>query len=44
MAKKYKVDEYAIKYIIGHRISDLTEKVYTKRETSWLQSEIEKIK
>lgn len=42
-AKKYGVDEYAIKYIVGHQISDITEQVYTKRELSWLQSEIEKI-
>lgn len=44
MAKKYDVDEYAIKYIVGHTITDLTEKVYTKRELEWLQNEIEKIK
>ena len=44
MAKKYKVDEYAIKYMVGHEISDLTEKIYTKREISWLKEEIEKIK
>lgn len=44
MAKKYNVDEYAIKYIVGHEISDITEKVYTQRETEWLKSEIEKIK
>jgi len=31
-AKKYGVDEYAIKYIVGHKVSDITEKVYTKRE------------
>lgn len=43
-AKKYDVDEYAIKYIIGHAISDITEKVYTKREIDWLKEEIEKIK
>lgn len=43
-AKKYNVDEYAIKYIVGHSITDLTEKVYTDRDISWLQSEIEKIK
>ena len=43
-AKKYGVDEYAIKYIVGHAINDITEKVYTKRELSWLQTEIEKIK
>lgn len=44
MAKKYKVDEYAIKYLVGHKISDITEKVYTQRELSWLRDEIEKIK
>lgn len=44
MAKKYGVDEYAIKYIVGHVIADITEKVYTQREFSWLQKEIEKIK
>ena len=42
-AKKAGVDEYAIKLIVGHSISDLTERVYTKRDTSWLLSEIEKI-
>lgn len=44
LAKKYHVDEYAIKYIVGHKITDITEKAYTKRELSWLQEEIEKIK
>ena len=44
MAKKYKVDEYAIKYIVGHRINDLTEDVYTEREDSWLLEEVQKIK
>lgn len=43
-AKKYGVDEYAIKYMVGHKISDITEKVYTKREFEWLKEEIEKIK
>lgn len=41
--KKYNVDQFAIKYIVGHKINDLTEKVYTKREASWLKTEIEKI-
>ncbi len=44
MAKKYGVDEYAIKYIVGHSIADITEKVYTAREFEWLRAEIEKIK
>ena len=43
-AKKYDVDEYAIKYMVGHAITDLTERVYTKREFDWLKDEIEKIK
>ena len=43
LAKKYNVDEYAIKYIVGHTISDLTERVYTQRELQWLQDEILKI-
>ena len=43
MAKRYGVDEYAIKKIIGHQINDLTEKVYTKRDPEWLKKEIEKI-
>lgn len=43
-AKRYGVDEYAIKYMVGHKISDITEKVYTKREFAWLREEIEKIK
>lgn len=44
LCKKYKVDEYAIKYMVGHSIKDLTEETYTRREFSWLQDEIEKIK
>lgn len=44
MAKKYGLDEYAIKYMVGHRISDITEKVYTQREFEWLKTEMEKIK
>ncbi len=44
MAKKFNVDEFAIKYMVGHSITDLTEKVYTKREITWLNDEIKKIK
>lgn len=44
LAKKYRLDEYAIKYIMGHSISDITEKIYTDRENIWLKEEIEKIK
>ena len=44
IAKKYNVDEYAIKYIVGHSINDITERVYTKREIKWLKTEMKKIK
>lgn len=43
-AKKYNVDEYVIKRLVGHSIRDITEKVYTERDLEWLRSEIEKIK
>jgi len=43
-AKEAGVNEYAIKRIVGHSISDLTENVYTERSLGWLASEIEKIK
>lgn len=42
-AKKYKLDEYAIKRIVGHAITDITEKIYTERSDEWLISEIEKM-
>ena len=41
--KKYGVDEYAIKYMVGHRIDDITEKVYTERSTEWLAKELAKV-
>lgn len=44
MAKKYGVDEYAIKYIVGHTVNDITEAVYTERNFEWLASEMQKIK
>lgn len=43
MAKKAEVDEYVIKLLIGHRITDITEGTYTERDIEWLRSEIEKI-
>lgn len=43
LAKKYGVNEYAIKRIVGHSIRDLTESVYTERNIEWLHSEISKI-
>ena len=44
LAKKYNCDEYAIKYMVGHAINDLTEKVYTERDSEFLKTEITKIK
>lgn len=43
LCKKYKVDEYAIKRMVGHAIKDLTEETYTDRPYSWLLEEIKKI-
>ena len=43
MAKKAEVDEYVIKRLIGHRITDITEGTYTERDIEWLRSELEKI-
>lgn len=42
LAKKYNVNEYAIKYMVCHSIQDLTERVYTDRSVEWLNEEIEK--
>lgn len=44
LCKKYKVDEYAIKYMAGHSIDDITEKIYTERKDEWLIEEAKKIK
>lgn len=43
LAKKYKLDEYAIKRIVGHAIDDITERIYVDRDTDWLYQEISKI-
>lgn len=43
LAKKMKMDEYALKYIVGHKINDITEKVYTERDIEWLIEEMQKI-
>lgn len=42
-AKKYGIDEYVLKLIVGHSIEDVTEKIYTHREIEELHREIEKI-
>lgn len=43
-AKDAKMDEYAIKYIVGHAIDDITEKIYTERKDEWLIEELKKIR
>lgn len=43
MAKKADVDEYVIKRLIGHHITDITENVYTERDMEWLRVELEKM-
>lgn len=42
-AKKAGVDEYVIKRLAGHTVSDITEKVYTERDIEWIRTELEKI-
>ena len=44
MAKDANMNEYALKRIVGHSITDITENTYTDRPVSWLREEIEKIK
>ena len=41
--KRADANEYAIKHIVGHAISDLTESVYTKRDPEWLRKELSKL-
>lgn len=41
-AKKAEVDEYALKEMVGHKIQDITESVYTLRDLEWLRSDLEK--
>lgn len=43
-AKAYGVDEYLLKRIVGHKIKDVTEDVYTHRFVNQLAREIRKIK
>lgn len=41
--KDVKMDPIAVKRIMGHAITDITEKVYTERSVEWLHEEISKI-
>lgn len=43
MCKDKGVDEYAIKRIVGHKIEDITENIYTDRKLDWLLEEVKKI-
>lgn len=43
VAKEANMDEYALKYIIGHSITDITERIYTDRKPEWYYKEICKI-
>lgn len=43
MAKKAGVDEYVIKILAGHRITDITEGTYTKRDIEWIRAELKKM-
>lgn len=44
MCNRYEVNEYAIKKFVGHKITDVTERVYTDRSFDWYREQIEKIK
>lgn len=43
LAKDYKINEYILKMIVGHKTADITERVYTHRTLDQLQEEILKI-
>ena len=43
LAKDYKVDEYVLKMIVGHKTADITERVYTHRTQSQLFAEMQKV-
>lgn len=42
VAKLNNMDEYILKLIVGHEISDITEKIYTHRDVASLYREMEK--
>lgn len=42
--KKAGADPNAVKAIVGHKITDITESVYTVRDLEWLRKDIEKLK
>lgn len=42
--KKAKMDEYALKEMVGHSIQDITESTYTVRDLEWLREDLEKLR
>lgn len=44
LAKRYNVDEYVLKLVVGHKIQDITERTYTHRLQKDINHEINKIK
>lgn len=42
--KKAGADDMAIKKLVGHQISDITESAYTERDIEWLRIDIERLK
>lgn len=43
-AKECKLDDIALKMIVGHEINDITERVYTHRDKSFLNDEMKKFR
>lgn len=41
--KKSKMDEYALKEMVGHSVKDITESTYTLRDLEWLRQDLEKL-
>lgn len=42
-AKKAGINDNAIKALVGHNVSDITESAYTERDVEWLREDIEKL-
>ena len=42
-AKHYNVNEYILKLVVGHKIADITENIYTHRSIDEMLAEINKI-
>lgn len=44
LLKKYNINEYARKKIVGHAIDDVTDGVYTHMDIEWIRNEFSKLK